>query len=135
MAPDRGLTRGARLPGPVPSSRARLHPSTIRSLLTLPVVACGTAEEPATPGQESGAPAVALAEGEREVRCGCKIDSVGHCGNYVAEGGEWLEISNDEELGLGHMEWCGVPADQHPVALVAGQRTGGTVALTKLEMR
>lgn len=114
----------------------------IRSLLTLllalPVVACGTAEDPATPGQESGAPAtaaVALEEGEREVRCGCKIDSVGHCGNYVAEGGEWLEISNDKELGLGRMEWCGVPADQHPVALVAGQRTGGKVALTKLEMR
>ncbi len=112
--------------------------SLLSLLLTLPVVACGTAEEPAVPGQETGAPAaasVALEEGVREVRCGCKIESVGYCGNHVAEGGEWLKISNSKELGLGHMEWCRIPADEHPVALVAGERTGGKAVLTKLEVR
>ncbi len=100
-------------------------------LFALPLVACGAADEPAAPA----AGAVVLEEDEREVRCGCKIDTVGYCGNYVADRGEWLKISNEKALGLGHMEWCRVPADQHPVALVAGYRTGGEAALTKLEVR
>lgn len=104
-------------------------------LSVLPLVACGVSEEPAPDANAPKAQTVALTEGEREVRCGCKIDGIGHCGNFVAEGGEWLEIANYAELGLGHMEWCSVPADQHPMALVAGERAGAKATLTKLEVR
>lgn len=108
----------------------------LAALVSLPVVACGAKEDPTPAPGDAPAPqaeTVALEEGEREVRCGCKIDSVGHCGNYVAEGDAWLEISNPGDFGLGHMEWCKVPADQHPKAVVAGTRTGDKVALTKLD--
>lgn len=108
----------------------------LAALVSLPVLACSTKDDATPATGDPSAPkaqTVALEEGAREVRCGCKIESVGHCGNYVADGDDWLEISNPGDFGLGHMEWCKVPADQHPTAVVAGTRTGDKVALTKLD--
>jgi len=45
--------------------------------------------------------------GTYTVACGCSIESVGHCGNYIDLAGNHVEIANSEELGLGGMEWCG----------------------------
>jgi hypothetical protein len=55
---------------------------------------------------EPAAP-VAVAVAERNVACGCSIEGVGHCGNYVEIDGEYVELANWEALGLGPMEWCG----------------------------
>lgn len=44
-----------------------------------------------------------------DVKCGCKIESVGHCGNYVFIEGQPIVISQSGEGGkLGAMEWCAV---------------------------
>jgi hypothetical protein len=43
----------------------------------------------------------------RNVSCGCALEKIGHCGNYIEIGSQYVEIANREELGLGAMEWCG----------------------------
>jgi len=43
----------------------------------------------------------------RNVTCGCALEEVGHCGNYIEIGSKYVQIANSEELGLGPMEWCG----------------------------
>ena len=43
----------------------------------------------------------------RNASCGCALDEVGHCGNYVQIGTQYVALANGEELGLGGMEWCG----------------------------
>jgi len=43
----------------------------------------------------------------RNVSCGCVLEEVGHCGNYIQIESRYVEIANGEELGLGPMEWCG----------------------------
>jgi len=42
----------------------------------------------------------------RNVICGCEIETVGKCGNYIEINSAYLEIANGKELGLGNMEWC-----------------------------
>jgi len=42
----------------------------------------------------------------RNVSCGCALEEVGHCGNYIEIESQYVEIANGEELGLGKMEWC-----------------------------
>lgn len=108
--------------------------------LALPVLSCGASEDAATT-PEAGAEAttpkaqtVALESASRELRCGCKIDSIGHCGNYVAEGDEWLEISNPEDHGLSSMAWCSVPAEEHVHGTVSGERTGDKIKVATLEV-
>jgi len=62
----------------------------------------GAADAPASPSAavgDSGATTV------RPVRCGCAIEDVGLCGNYVEIEGEFYELAGD--LGLGVMEFCG----------------------------
>lgn len=66
------------------------------------------AEAPA----ETGETVIALADGPvesatRPVACGCSIEEVGVCGNYVQIDGKFVEIANWEAMGLGGMEWCG----------------------------
>jgi len=42
----------------------------------------------------------------RNVICGCALDHVDRCGNYVEIETQYIEIANGKELGLGKMEWC-----------------------------
>ena len=42
----------------------------------------------------------------RNVSCGCALEEVGHCGNYIEIDSRYVEIANSKELGLGKMEWC-----------------------------
>ena len=44
--------------------------------------------------------------GEHIAQCGCTIDGINQCGNYVMLDGTYVEIANWEALELGHMEWC-----------------------------
>ncbi|MGD8414592.1 MAG: hypothetical protein PVF33_10180 [Candidatus Latescibacterota bacterium] len=43
----------------------------------------------------------------RNVKCGCAIEEIGHCGNYVEINSQYVELANSEDVGLGGMEWCG----------------------------
>jgi hypothetical protein len=43
----------------------------------------------------------------RNVSCGCVLEEIGHCGNYIEIESRYVAIANGEQLGLGGMEWCG----------------------------
>jgi hypothetical protein len=43
----------------------------------------------------------------RRVSCGCAVEGIGVCGNYIEIDGVFVKIANSKELGLGGMEWCG----------------------------
>ncbi len=81
----------------------------MKKLIVLPlfllVFACTKEEstEPAEPETPS-TPVAAAISGEHTVKCGCAIEAVGKCGNYVQIEGEFVEITGD--VGLGVMEWC-----------------------------
>jgi len=69
-------------------------------------------DQAATSGEASGEMAgemevVAVAAGTRTVRCGCAIESIGACGDYIEIDGKYAFVANWEDLGLGPMEWCG----------------------------
>ena len=65
----------------------------------------------------------------RNVSCGCKVEAIGQCGNYVEIESQYVEIVNSEELGLGAMEWCKL---SHVTANVAGEVKDGVFVGTKL---
>lgn len=85
------------------------------------VVACGskteesksedaavhTSEEVADNTQEVAIQDIVVELATRNVSCGCKLEEVGHCGNYIEIDSKYVEIANGEVLGLGKMEWCG----------------------------
>ena len=70
-------------------------------------------------------------QSEHTVSCGCKIDTIGACGNYVDIDGQWLEIANGEDLGIGVMEWCSVPEAK---AEIAGEVEDGKFVATVLKV-
>jgi len=75
-----------------------------------------------------------IAAAVRPVHCGCHIDSIGKCGNYIEIDGSPLEIANGTELGLGSMEWCSRP--EGATADSAGHiEDGKFVATTFLERK
>jgi hypothetical protein len=43
----------------------------------------------------------------RNVSCGCALEEIGHCGNYIEIESQYVAIANGKDLGLGGMEWCG----------------------------
>jgi hypothetical protein len=64
----------------------------------------------------------------RNVSCGCALEEVGHCGNYIEIKSAYVEIANGKDLGLGSMEWCGKSGVQ---AESAGEiKSGKFVAAT-----
>lgn len=108
-------------------------------VLVCGLVACGSDSKtesadtttPATPeASEAAAVAVEITEEEHNVICGCKIDSVGRCGNYIEFDGEFAQITNSKEVGLGGMEWCSSSDDR---AIVSGTRTGSEFVATKVQ--
>ena len=72
------------------------------------------AEAPAAEAQ-AAQPAVATNEGEGDshgehahnVKCGCAIEGVGECGNYVEVEGQYVELVLPTDLDLGKMPFCG----------------------------
>jgi hypothetical protein len=71
-----------------------------------------TAEAPATSEAPAADEAPAMEDmvvelATRNVKCGCALEEVGHCGNYVEIESQYVEIANGDEIGLGGMEWCG----------------------------
>lgn len=74
---------------------------------------------------------VTVEQSEHTVSCGCKLDSIGQCGNYVDIDGNWMEIANGDTYGLGAMEWCSVPEAK---AEVAGAVDDGKFVATVLKV-
>ncbi len=92
---------------------------TVEATLDLPVEAVASVA------------AVEVTDADHNVLCGCKIESVGKCGNYVEFDGEYAELTNGSDFGLGGMEWC-TTSDNH--AVLSGTRTGGEFVATKIEV-
>jgi len=102
--------------------------------LTLPLAACGSeVEAEAEANIEAAAlPDMTVSTGVHTVQCGCSIESVGACGNYVEIDSHFVEISNSQDLGLGAMEWCGSgPAK----AEVAGEVKDGAFVASAFEIQ
>ncbi len=85
------------------------------SLLAFTACTAETPEESGTGGAAQGAMEQAQEAADtvanrtiatpevHDAKCGCKIEGIGRCGNYVMLGDEWTAIEWSE---LGHMEWC-----------------------------
>lgn len=76
----------------------------------LPLFACaGEAPTTTTDMTTTAAPLGHIERSVHTVQCGCKIESIGHCGNYVLLEGQAIPISTTGKGGeLGAMEWCSV---------------------------
>ena len=99
----------------------------LSTALLLPLLACSSETNPPAEGPAAGSTETAV----MTVQCGCTLDSVGRCGNYIQVDGEFVEIANREEMGLGVMEWCSVKG---PVAVMAaGEMSDGKFVLSALE--
>ena len=66
-----------------------------------------TAAETHAAVQETAAADQVVELAVRHASCGCALEEIGHCGNYVEIGSKYYEVANGPELGLGQMEWCG----------------------------
>ena len=109
---------------------------TIALLAALLLCACGGSGEKPEPTGESEAAAEATAEAEtavdaspvdvelasRNVSCGCVVEHIGTCGNYIEIDGAYVPIANSDDHGLGEMEWCG---QEGVTAEAAGQLVTG----------
>lgn len=74
------------------------------------------------------APAVEVAA-EYHAMCGCSIESIGECGNYVEVGGAYVVLEHES---LGVMEFCGDKADGAQIK-IAGAMTDGKFVATSYE--
>ena len=76
-------------------------------LLTVFVTGCSPEAETATPKSKSpaGIAKNVAASHVHDVSCGCAIDAVGACGEYISVDGKFVELEGD--LGLGEMPFCG----------------------------
>ena len=97
----------------------------LRASLVLALTALLFACAPSKGVSDGGAE---LASAVYPVHCGCLLESVGHCGNYVEIDGEFLEIQGD--VGLGRMEWCGRTGVH---ATLAGKVEGETFLASSYE--
>lgn len=80
--------------------------------LFLPLVACSGDAEPtnaATPTTTSTPTLDHIERSVHDVECGCTIEGIGACGNYVLLEGTPVPIRRTEAgADLGVMEWCGM---------------------------
>lgn len=115
-------------------------------VLSLFVAGC-TSEEPAVPAK-SAAPAkpAALSESAapvksdtskmvvgpttkevavREAKCGCSIEGIGHCGNYILVEGQYVPLIHPK---LGKMEFCKQKAEGVKIKVAGLMKDGKYVA-------
>lgn len=98
-------------------------------LIALPLTACSGEEHIEISVDPVPAKTTSIST---NVQCGCTIDSISKCGNFVEIDSKYIPIANDKELGLGHMEWC----NQGPVAAdVAGEVVDGAFVASKLDTK
>lgn len=82
--------------------------------LSLLAVACKGEATQTVQADPAGVGADAtVARAVHDVECGCRIDGINKCGNYLAWEGAYLPIAKTgagAELGV--MEWCGAPGSK-----------------------
>jgi hypothetical protein len=74
-------------------------------LVSLFAAAC-TADPVDKPAEPAKTPVATVVDAEtvtRDVKCGCSIEAVGHCGNYVMIEGKYVPLIH---ASLGKMEFC-----------------------------
>ena len=99
------------------------------------LAACGTSEEPTDAGQGGGTEAdagVELAAGEAHVQCGCTIEGVGTCGEYIDVDGSMIALEFPAGMEMGSMPFCG---QDGLVAKVEGAVEDGTYVATSFELK
>ena len=105
-------------------------------LLAVPVVAillagCGGPSESTSGAANEGQPVPAImalqAALEYDVECGCTIEAIGHCGNYLKLDDKFLEITG---VDLGPMEFC---EKEGLKAKIAGEVVDDKFAATSFE--
>lgn len=77
--------------------------------LLLPAFACTDKQEVEASEAETNVTVLAdmaVESGTHNVKCGCSVDGVGKCGNYIEVESQYVKIANGDDLGLGAMEWC-----------------------------
>lgn len=97
-------------------------------LLSLLAVGCSSeaatkTEEGSEQQQKSGTEA--LAEGHYHVKCGCSIEGIGRCGNYIMIDGKYVPMVHSD---LGPMQWCGEKDAGAEVEAVGEVKDGKFVA-------
>ncbi|MCH2110905.1 MAG: hypothetical protein MK135_16425 [Polyangiaceae bacterium] len=76
------------------------------------------------------APARTIA-GTHAVTCGCTLEHVGHCSEYVEVDGQFVELQLPESQDFGPMPFCGKEGIK---AKVAGELKNGKVIATSFEI-
>ena len=99
------------------------------ALCPLLFLGCSSEETPVTddgtPGYQSpGTTAVVY-----DAKCGCSIEGIGKCGNYVEIDGDYVVI---EHQSFGVMEWCR-DKEQGAQIKVTGAMTDGKYVATSYE--
>ena len=100
--------------------------------LALPLFACTSEVE-----AEANAPAAStlanmtIEKSNHTVQCGCSIDGIGKCGNYVEIENQFVQIANSAEADLGAKEWCKHGPTK---ADVAGEIKDGKLVVSSLEV-
>ena len=80
------------------------------------------APEPAAADANEAQPAMQAGQHSHSVRCGCSLEEVGECGNFIEVEGQFVELVLPEENDLKEMPFCG-QADL--VATVEGEMVDG----------
>jgi len=118
----------------IPNQRPMMRKILFSFVLSLPIAfgACTTDEpkegaKPETPAQ--GEPANQEEQAAKavihDVKCGCSIDGVGSCGNYIMIDGKYVPMIH---ASLGKMEWCAQKAKGAKVETVGAMKDGKFVA-------
>lgn len=96
------------------------------------LIACSTSTD--TPNDPSGETGVTHAAEPHvhDVICGCALDHVGHCSEWIHVDDEYLSLQLPEGMDLGPMPFCGQEGLQ---AAVSGEVVGDTYVATSFEMQ
>jgi hypothetical protein len=105
------------------------------AFLLLAAIGCqggGEAEPAADAVADASAaePAVHAGEHVHALRCGCAIEEIGTCGNYIEIDGEYVELVPPKEVDLGVMAFCG---RDDLTASVQGEIEDGKFVATSFE--
>jgi len=121
------------------TNRRRTLPLLFAALSLVLLVGCqdhghggGDGDHPAHADTDAASQQVepAMAAGTHDVRCGCALAEVGHCGNYIEHEGEFVELVLPEANDLGKTPFCG---GTDLVARVEGGLVDGKFVATSFE--
>jgi len=105
--------------------------SILSAFLLLSLAASGCTAKDATPAAPDApkaaekAPTDAGATAIYDVKCGCSIADIGHCGNYILIDGKYVPLVHPS---LGAMQFCSKKAAGAKIEAVGAMKDGKFVA-------